>query len=69
MNVWSLMIEAFSALVERDMILSERIAELEKDNGIEVTEESLTSSQLQELVTKMKEHLASPPQVPVPEER
>jgi hypothetical protein len=68
MNVWSLIIEAFSALVERDMILSERIAELERDNGIEVTEESLTSSQLQELVTKMKQHLVPPP-FPVPEEK
>ena len=60
MNVWSLIIEAFKALVERDMILSERLAELEKENGIEVTDESVTQSQLQELVGRMQEHLAPP---------
>lgn len=60
MNVWGLIIEAFSALVERDMILSDRITELEKENGIEITDETTTSSQLAELVAKMKEHLAEP---------
>jgi hypothetical protein len=63
MNVWTLIIEAFKALVERDLILSERIAELERDNGIEVTEESVSSAQLQELVTKMQEHLVPPASV------
>jgi hypothetical protein len=63
MNVWTLIIEAFKALVERDLILSERIAELERDNGIEVTEESVSSAQLQELVTKMQEHLVPPANV------
>lgn len=58
MKVWSLIIEAFKALVERDMMLSERIANLEEENGLEITEESVTQSQLQELVTKMQEHLA-----------
>ena len=58
MNVWSLIIEAFKALVERDTILSERLAKLEEETGLEITEESVTQSQLQELVERMQEHLA-----------
>ena len=57
MNVWSLIIEAFKMLVERDTILSERLAKLEEKTGLEITEESVTQSQLQELVTRMQEHL------------
>ena len=68
MNVWTLIIEAFKALVERDLILSERIAELERDNGIEVTEESVTSTELKELVTKMQEHLVPPASVALKED-
>ena len=34
MNVWSLIIKIFSTLVERDAILSERIAKLEEENGL-----------------------------------
>jgi hypothetical protein len=60
MNVWSLIIEAFKMLVERDTLLSERVAKLEEETGLEITEESVTQSQLQELVTKMQEHLAPP---------
>ena len=60
MNVWSLIIEAFKMLVERDAILSERIAKLEEENGFEVTEESVTQSQLQELVAKMSEQTVPP---------
>jgi len=57
MNVWSLIIEAFKMLVERDTILSERLAKLEEETGLEITEESVTQIQLQELVTRMQEHL------------
>ena len=60
MNVWSLIIEAFKALVERDMILSERLAKLEEETGLEITEESVTQSQLQELVARMQENLVPP---------
>lgn len=60
MNVWSLMIEIFKALVERDAILSERIAKLEEENGLDVTDESLTQSQLQELVARMSEQAVPP---------
>jgi hypothetical protein len=60
MNVWSLIIEAFKMLVERDAILSERLAKLEEETGLEITEESVTQTQLQELVGKMQEHLAPP---------
>ena len=60
MNVWSLIIEAFKMLVERDTILSERLAKLEEETGLEITEESVTQSQLQELVGRMQEHLAPP---------
>ncbi len=65
MKVWSLIIEAFKMLVERDTILSERVAKLEEETGLEITEESATQSQLQELVGRMQEHLA-PPQQPAP---
>ncbi len=58
MNVWSLIIEAFKMLVERDTILSERLAKLEEETGLEITEESVTQAQLQELVGRMQEHLA-----------
>ena len=60
MNVWSLIIEAFKAVVERDMILSERLAKLEEETGLEITDESVTQSQLQDLVTQMQEHLVPP---------
>ncbi|MEG4964881.1 MULTISPECIES: hypothetical protein [unclassified Microcoleus] len=60
MNVWSLIIEAFRILVERDSILSERLAKLEEENGLEVTDESVTQSQLQELVTRMSEQTVPP---------
>jgi hypothetical protein len=60
MNVWSLIIEAFKMLVERDTILSERLAKLEEETGLEITEESVTQTQLQELVGRMQEHLAPP---------
>ncbi|MEG4574771.1 hypothetical protein QUA56_19065 [Microcoleus sp. N3A4] len=60
MNVWSLMIEVFKMLVERDAILSERIAKLEEENGLEVTDESVTQTQLQELVTRMSEQTVPP---------
>jgi hypothetical protein len=60
MNVWSLIIEAFKALVERDVILSERLAKLEEEAGLEITEESATQSHLQELVTKLKEQTVPP---------
>ena len=60
MNVWSLIIEAFKILVERDATLSERIAKLEEETGLEITEESVTQSQLQELVGRMQEHLVPP---------
>jgi hypothetical protein len=63
MNVWSLIIEAFKMLVERDTILSERVAKLEEETGLEITEESVTQNQLQELVGKMQEHLVSPASV------
>ncbi|WP_445244824.1 hypothetical protein [Microcoleus sp. OTE_8_concoct_300] len=49
MNVWSLIIKIFTILVERDAILSERIAKLEEDAGLEITGESVTQSQLQAL--------------------
>jgi hypothetical protein len=57
MNVWSLIIEAFKMLVERNTILSERLAKLEEETGLEITEESVTQAQLQELVERMQEHL------------
>jgi hypothetical protein len=60
MNVWSLIIEVFQALVERNTILSERVAKLEEETGLEITDESVTQSQLQELVTRMHNHLAPP---------
>jgi hypothetical protein len=60
MNVWSLIIEAFKALVERDMILSERLAKLEEETGLEITEESVTQTQLQELVARMSEQTVPP---------
>jgi len=60
MNVWSLIIEVFKALVQRDAILSERIAKLEEETGLEITEESATQSRLQELVEKMREHTVPP---------
>ncbi|NQE35197.1 hypothetical protein [Microcoleus asticus] len=60
MNVWSLIIEAFRILVERDSILSERVAKLEEENGLEVTDESVTQTQLQELVTRMSEQTTPP---------
>jgi predicted Holliday junction resolvase-like endonuclease len=60
MNVWSLIIEAFKMLVERDAALSERLAKLEEETGLEITEESVTQTQLQELVGRMQEHLAPP---------
>jgi hypothetical protein len=47
-------------LVERDMILSERLAKLEEETGLEITDESVTQSQLQDLVTQMQEHLVPP---------
>ena len=60
MNVWSLIIKIFTTLVERDAILSERIAKLEEENGLEVTDESVTQSQLQELVARMSEQTVPP---------
>jgi hypothetical protein len=60
MNVWILIIEAFKMLVQRDAILSERVAKLEEENGLDVTDESVTQSQLQELVTRMSEQTAPP---------
>ncbi|MEG4861718.1 hypothetical protein QUB75_30770 [Microcoleus sp. K1-B6] len=60
MNVWSLIIEAFKLLVERDGILSERLAKLEEENGLDVTDESVTQSQLQELVTRMSKQTVPP---------
>ena len=60
MNVWSLIIEVFKMLVQRDAILSERIAKLEEETGLEITDESVTQSQLQELVTRMQENLVPP---------
>jgi len=68
MQVGGLIVETFEALAERDMILSERVAELEAENGIEVIEESLSSAQLQELVTKMREHLVPPASVALKED-
>lgn len=55
MNVWNLIIEAFRLLVERDTILSERLAKLEEENGLEITDESITQTQLQELVARISE--------------
>ena len=60
MNVWSLIIEAFKILVEENTTLSERVAKLEEKTGLEITEESITQTQLQELVGRMQEHLAPP---------
>jgi hypothetical protein len=60
MNVWSLIIEVFKVLLQRDVILSERIAKLEEDAGLEITEESATQSRLQELVDKMREQTVPP---------
>ncbi|WP_333206721.1 hypothetical protein [Microcoleus sp. B5-D4] len=60
MNVWTLIIEAFKMLVQRDAILSERIAALEEKNGLDVTDESVTQSQLQELVSRMSEQTVPP---------
>lgn len=60
MNVGSLIIEAFKLLVERDGILSERLAKLEEENGLDVTDESVTQSQLQELVTRMSKQTVPP---------
>jgi hypothetical protein len=68
MNVWSLIIEAFSMLVERNTILSERLAKLEEETGLEITEESVTQVQLQELVARMQEHLAPPVSVSLKED-
>ncbi|MEG4294905.1 hypothetical protein Q5692_39880 [Microcoleus sp. C2C3] len=68
MNVWSLIIEAFKMLVERDTILSERLAKLEEETGLEITEESVTQSQLQELVGRMQEHLVPPAPMSLKEE-
>ncbi|MEG4290913.1 hypothetical protein Q5692_20775 [Microcoleus sp. C2C3] len=68
MNVWSLIIEAFKMLVERDTILSERLAKMEEETGLEITEESVTQSQLQELVGRMQEHLAPPVTMSLKEE-
>jgi hypothetical protein len=59
MNAWGLIIEAFELLVERNTILSERLTKLEEEAGLEITEESVTQSQLQELVGRMQEHLVS----------
>lgn len=60
MNVWTLIIELLRTLVARDVILSERIAKLEEDNGLEVTEESETQSRLQELLAQMSEQTVPP---------
>jgi lipoate-protein ligase A len=60
MNVWSLIIKVFKILVERDTILSERLAKLEEETGLEITEESVTKTELQELVATMEEHLSPP---------
>ena len=60
MNVWSLIIKIFGTLVERDAILSERIAKLEEENGLEVTDESVTQSQLQELVARISKQTVPP---------
>jgi hypothetical protein len=60
MNVWSLIIEVFKMLVQRDTILSERLAKLEEEAGLEITEESVTQTQLQELVGRMQENLVPP---------
>jgi hypothetical protein len=68
MNVWSLIIEAFKMLVERDTILSERLAKLEEETGLEITEESVTQVQLQELVERMQEHLVPPASVSLKED-
>jgi hypothetical protein len=57
MDVWSLIVEAFKILVERNTIFSERLAKLEEETGLEITEESVTQTQLQELVTRMQNHL------------
>jgi len=57
MNVWNLIIEAFEMLVERDAILSDRLAKLEEETGLEITEENATQIQLQKLVEKIQEHL------------
>ncbi|MEG4485260.1 hypothetical protein [Microcoleus sp. D2_18a_B4] len=60
MNVWTLIIEAFKMLVQRDAILSERIAKLEEESGLDVTDESVTQSQLQELVSQMSDQTVPP---------
>ena len=60
MNVWSLIIEVFKVLIQRDVILSERLAKLEEETGLEITEESATSARLQELVEKMQQHTVPP---------
>lgn len=57
MNVWKLIIDAFEMLVVRDTILSERLAKLEEEAGLEITEESVTQTQLQELVGRMQKNL------------
>ncbi|MEG4583070.1 hypothetical protein QUA71_26165 [Microcoleus sp. MON1_C5] len=61
MDVWNLVIEAFRLLVERDTILSERLGKLEEENGLEITDESVTQSQLQELVARISAQI--PPSV------
>ncbi|HEY9813935.1 MAG TPA: hypothetical protein V6D31_10450 [Candidatus Sericytochromatia bacterium] len=60
MNVWKLIVKAFETLVKRDSILSERLARLEEETGLEIVEESATQIELQELVGRMKEHLVPP---------
>jgi hypothetical protein len=65
---WNLVVEAFKMLVKRDAITSERLANLEEETGLEITEESITQSQLQELVGRMQEHFAPPAFAKVKEE-
>jgi len=60
MNLWNLIIKTFQMLVEGNAALSKRVAKLEEQTGLEITEESVAQTQLQELVGRMQEHLAPP---------
>jgi DNA-binding transcriptional LysR family regulator len=57
MSVWKLIVKAFETVVKRDSILSERIARLEEETGLEIVEESTTQIELQELVERMQKQL------------
>jgi hypothetical protein len=52
MSVWKLIVKAFETVVKRDSILSERIARLEEETGLEI--------ELQELMGRMQGQVVLP---------